>query len=337
MSESHVVLWRRMFDPSGPEKFREAGCRVTIVDSDSEDELVAVLGDARALWVRYPQKVTPRVLDAGRSLEVISSSGFGTDNIDIEGATQRGILVVNHCGFGRIPVSEHTIMFMLALAHRLMWGDAGARDGSAWDKRADLPTFDLEGKTVGIVGLGYIGSELARKLTVAFHCNVLAYDPYVNPRVPSLCGATMVSGLSELLPQVRFLCLCPELTPETRNIIGAKELALLPKGAFVVNASRGGALDLEALTKALDSGHIAGAAIDVYQPEPLPAGHPLLSHPNVVLTPHTAGLTAETNARTTMSGVEQILTALRGEMPRFPKNAAAWDGPQSRRRRPVHA
>jgi phosphoglycerate dehydrogenase-like enzyme len=337
MADPHVVLWRRMFDPSGPDRFREAGCRVTVVDSAGEDELVAALGDARALWVRYPQKVTPRVLDAGRSLEVISSSGFGTDNIDIDGATQRGILVVNHCGFGRIPVSEHTIMFMLALAHRLLWGDAGARNGSAWDKRADMPTFDLEGKTVGIVGLGYIGSELARKLTAAFHCNVLAYDPYVNPRIPSLCGAAMVSELAELLPQVHFLCLCPELTPETRNIIGAKELSLLPKGAFVVNASRGGALDLEALTKALDSGHVAGAGIDVYQPEPLPAGHPLLSHPNVILTPHTAGLTAETNVRSTMSAVEQIITALRGELPRFPKNPAAWEGPQSRRRRPVHA
>ena len=337
MTDAHVVLWRTMYDSTGADRFREAGCRVTVVDSPNEGAVIAALGDARALWVRYPQKVTARVLDGGPALEIVSSSGFGTDNIDIEAATQRGILVVNQRGFGRIPVSEHAVLFMLALAHRLIWGDAGTRDGSAWDKRADYPTFDLEGKTVGILGLGHIGSELARKLRAAFNCNVLAYDPYVDPRIPFLCGATMLSDLSALLPQVRFLCLCPELTLETRNIIGAKELALLPKGALVVNVSRGGVLDLDALADALDSGHVAGAALDVYQPEPLPAGHRLLSHPNVTLTPHTAGLTLETNVRTTMSAVEQILCALRGEMPRFPKNREVWEAPQSRRRRPVHA
>lgn len=147
----------------------------------------------------------------------------------------------------------------------------------------------------------------------------------------------MVTTLEALLSRVVFLCLCPELTPETRNMIGTDQLNMLPKGALVVNASRGGVLDLNALAAALDSGHIRGAAIDVYQPEPLPAGHPLLSHPKVILTPHTAGLTVETNERTTHSAVEQILTALRGEMPRFPKNPAVWEGPKSRRRRPVHA
>ena len=337
MSEAHVVLWRSMYDSSGADQFRKAGCRVTVVDSAAEDAVIEALGDARALWVRYPQQVTARVLDAGTSLEIVSSSGFGTDNIDIDAATERGILVVNQRGFGRIPVSEHNVMLMLALAHRLRWADEGARDGSAWDKRADYPTFDLEGKTVGILGLGHVGSETARKLTAAFKCTVLAYDPYVDPRIPFLCGATMVSELSSLLPKVRFLCLCPELTPETKNIIGPDELAMLPKDAFVVNASRGGALDLEALLAALDAGRIAGAALDVYQPEPLPQGHRLLKHPNVILTPHTAGLTVETNAHLAKSAIDQILIALRGDMPRFPKNPAAWEGPRSRRKRPVHA
>lgn len=326
-----------MYDASGAEKLRQAGCRVTVVDGVTEDAVIEALGDARAMWVRYPQKVTARVLDAAPSLAIVSSSGFGTDNIDIEAATERGILVVNQRGFGRIPVSEHTVMFMLNLAHRFRWGDAAARDGSGWDKRAEYPTFDLDGKVVGILGLGHIGSELARKLKAAFNCTVLAYDPYVDPRIPFLCGATMVSSLAELLPKVRFLCLCPELTPETKNIVGAKELSLLPKDAFVVNASRGGVLDLEALLAALDAGHIAGAAVDVFQPEPLPQGHRLLSHPNVILTPHTAGLTVETNVRSTLSAIDQMLSAMRGDMPRFAKNPAAWEGPRSRRKRPVHA
>ena len=326
-----------MFDPSGPERLREAGCRVSVVDSAEEHDIAAALTDAHALWVRYPQKVTARVLDGGPLLQVVSSSGFGTDNIDIDAATERGILVVNQRGFGRIPVSEHTIMLMLALSRRLLAADAATRDGTGFERRTDFNTFEIEGKTVGIVGLGYIGSELARKLNAAFNCNVLAYDPYVDPRVPNLCGATRLGSLEEMLPQITFLLMCPELTSESRNIIGAKELALLRRGAYVVNASRGGVLDLDALAHALDSGQVAGAGLDVYQPEPPPKGHRILSHPNVVLTPHTAGVTVETNARSTAAAIGQILTALRGEMPPYPKNAVVWERPNSRRKRPVHA
>lgn len=337
MSDNHVVLWRTMYDSSGADRLRSVGCRVSVVDSPKEDDVIAALHDAKALWVRYPQKVTARVLDAGPSLEVVSSSGFGTDNIDIPAATERGILVVNQCGFGRIPVAEHTVMMMLALARRLLWSDQATRDGSAWDRRSDYPTFELEGANVGLIGIGFIGSEVARKLRAAFNCNVFAYDPYVDPRIPFLCGATMVSSLDELLPKARILGLCPELTPESRKIIGAKELAKLPQGAVVVNTSRGGTLDLDALAQALDSGHVAGAGLDVYDPEPLPTGHRLLSHPNVILTPHTAGLTVETNVRTTGSAVDQIVIALRGDMPPYPKNRAAWESAKSRRKRPVHA
>ncbi|MGH7714735.1 MAG: NAD(P)-dependent oxidoreductase, partial [Vulcanimicrobiaceae bacterium] len=278
------MLWRNMYDLSGADQLRKAGCRVTIIEPANDDQLPSALADARGLWVRYPQKVTPQVLDAAPQLQIVSTSGFGSDNVDIDAATQRGILVVNQRGFGRIPVSEHTVMLMLALARRLMWGDGATRDGSGWDKRTEYPIFELGGQTVGIVGLGYIGSELARKLRVGFGCNVIGYDPFVDPRIPPLLHITRASSLDELLPKVRFLCLCLELTAESKNIIGAKELAKLSKDAFVVNASRGGVLDLEALTSVLEAGAIAGAALDVYQPEPLPQAHRLLKLRNVVLT-----------------------------------------------------
>jgi phosphoglycerate dehydrogenase-like enzyme len=335
--DRHVVLWRNMYDPAGAEQLRAAGCRVTVVESDAEDELIAAIRGAHALWVRYPLKVTARILDAAPLLEIVSSSGFGTDNIDIEAATQRGILVVNQRGFGRIPVSEHAVLLMLALAHRLIWGDAATRDGSGFSRRTEHPTFDLNGKVVGIVGLGYIGSELARKLSVGFGCEVLAYDPYVDPRIPALVGAARVDSLDAMLPRVRFLCLCLELTPETANLIGARELSRLRKDAFVVNVSRGGVLDLDALASALRSEQIAGAGLDVYAPEPPPPDHPVLRLPNVVLTPHTAGVTIETNVRSSRSAVEQLLAGLAGELPAFAKNPAAWDGPRSRRNRCVHA
>jgi D-3-phosphoglycerate dehydrogenase len=228
-------------------------------------------------------------------------------------------------------------MFMLALARRFTWAEGATRDGSGWETRTDYPIFELAMKTVGIVGLGYIGSELARKLRVGFGCNVIGYDPYVDPRIPQLLQIDRVQSLDEMLPQVRFLCLCLELTSDTKNFIGAKELAKLPKDAFVVNASRGGVLDLEALTSALEAGQIAGAALDVFQPEPLPPTHRLFKMPNVIVTPHTAGLTTETNERSTRSAVEQLLAAMAGTMPAFPKNPQAWDSAQSRRHGLVHA
>jgi len=335
--DRHVILWRNMYDTTGADQLREAGCRVTIIEASDDDKIEAALADARGLWVRYPQKVTADLLDAAPQLQIVSTSGFGYDNIDIGAATERGILVVNQRGFGRIPVSEHTVMMMLALARNFMWAEGATRDGSGWEKRTDYPIFELAMKTVGIVGLGYIGSELARKLRVGFGCNVIGYDPYVDPRIPNLLHINRVSSLDELLPQVRFLCLCLELTAETKNFIGETEFAKLPKDALVVNTSRGGVLDLEALTAALEAGKIAGAALDVFQPEPLPPTNRLFSMKNVIVTPHTAGLTVETNTRSTRSAVEQLLAGMSGTMPAFPKNPQAWEHAQSRRRGLVHA
>jgi D-3-phosphoglycerate dehydrogenase len=160
---------------------------------------------------------------------------------------------------------------------------------------------------------------------------VLAYDPYVNPRLANAAGVELRADLHAMLRECSVLCLCAELTDETRNMIGAKELAALPEGAIVVNAARGQLLDLDALAAALDSGHVAAAGLDVVYPEPLPPGHPLLGHPRAVLTPHTAGITAETTARLARSAADQILKALAGEMPKFPVNPEAWEGPKSRR------
>lgn len=334
MSGPKIVLWRPMYDPEGKRQLESAGSDVTVVDSAEPDDLKAALPGARGLWVRYPQAATEDILDAAGDLVVLSTSGFGYDKIDIAAATRRGILVVNNQGFGRIPVSEHTLMLTLATMKQLLWSDAAARDGSGWDQRSGMEIYELEGKTVGIVGLGWIGSELARKLRLAFRCRVLGYDPYVDPRLATLAEVERVGDLTEFLGRCEILCLCPELTETSRGMIGAKELAALPGGAFVINTSRGQVLDLDALAAAVDSGHVAGAGLDVYEPEPLPAGHPILEHKRIMLTPHTAGLSAETTTRMTHNAIAQLLAAVRGEMPPFPLNPEAWDGPQSRRPRP---
>jgi len=331
VSKPKVVLWRPMYDQAGHALLEKGGAEVVVVDSPDAEAVKAALPGARGLFVRTPERVTAAVMDAGTDLVVISTSGFGTDNIDIPAATERGILIANHRGFGRIPVAEHTILLILAAAKRLVWADAGARDGSAWANRTNQPFFELEGKTVGLLGLGHIGSEIARKLKFGFRCRVLACDPYVDPRLPTLVDAEMMPDLETMLPQVDVLCLVPELTDETRGAIGARELALLPKGAMVVNTGRGQVLDIDALLAALDSDHLLAAGLDVVYPEPLPAGHPLLAHSKVTLTPHTAGMTTESSRALSESAADQILTALRGEMVRFPVNPVAWQQAASRR------
>lgn len=328
---SKAVLWRPMYDPAGHKMLADAGVDVVVVDSSNAGELKQVLHGASALWVRTPERLTADVLDAGKDLVVASTSGFGTDNIDIEAATERGILVVHHRGFGRVPASEHAVLLILAAAKQLVWGDRAARDGSAWAKRTGLDLIELDGKTVGIVGLGFIGSEIARKLRYGFRCRVLGYDPYVDARLAALADVEMMADLHAMLRLSRILVLVPELTHETREMIGAAELAALPRGAIVVNAGRGGVLDVDALSHALDRGHLRAAGLDVTSPEPLSPGHPLLSNPKVTFSPHVAGTTVEASLKLAQSAVDQILAALDGVMPASPVNPAAWEGSRSRR------
>ncbi len=326
-----IVCWRPMYDPSGHDLLRATGADVEIIDTPDAQAVAAALKGAHALWVRTPERVDAELMDAGENLVVISTSGFGTDNIDVPAATERGILVVNHQGFGRTPVAEHSIMLMLAALKQLIWTDRATRDASAWTERSGMRIYELEGKTVGLVGLGYIGAELAKKLQHGFNCRVLTYDPYVDPRLAHAAGAEIFGDLHAMLSECCLLCLAAELTDETRMIIGADELAALPKGAVVINAARGALLNLDALADALDSGHVAAAGLDVVSPEPLPDGHRLLTHPNTVMTPHTAGVTTEATNRLAHSACDQITAALAGRLPTFPVNGEVWDAANSRR------
>lgn len=330
MAKPKVVVWRPMYDQIGHKLLEEAGADLVVVDTTDAQAVMAELPDAKAIWVRTPERITADMMDAAPELVVISTSGFGTDNVDIPAATERGILVVNNLGFGRKPVSEHTVMLLLAVMNRLSWGDRSTRDASGWSARTNVSFRELEGSTVGIVGLGYIGSELARKLHHGFRCTVLGYDPHVNPRLPLAAGAQMVERLDDLLKQVSVLCICAELNDETRNMISERELALLPKGSVVVNTARGQILDLDALSDALGSGHVFGAGIDTTYPEPLPSSHPIFAQENVIFTPHTAGLTSETATEQTRFSVSQIMDVVGGRAPIFPVNPDAWDGAASR-------
>lgn len=321
-----------MLDRAG-EELLATRAQVEIVPASAPPEdLRTALRDADGVIARLPAHITREVIAAAPRLRVIGTAGAGFDNIDIAAATEAGIPVVNNVGIGPNPVAEHTIGIMLALAKRIVVGDRRLRSqGWACRERllgADLGT-ELSGKIVGIVGFGFIGQRVASICTTAFGNRVLAYDPFLGDDVFSAARIERRRDLRDLLPAVDFLTVHTPLTPETRHVIGAPELALMKRTAYLINCARGGVVDAAALHDALRTGRIAGAGIDVFDPEPPVHPHPLYSLENVIVTPHIAGLTRETNHRLSVSAAEQVLQVLAGERPPRLVNPEVW----ARRRR----
>jgi D-3-phosphoglycerate dehydrogenase / 2-oxoglutarate reductase len=225
-------------------------------------------------------------------------------------------------------VAELALSFMLALARRIPQaqkamanmpkGDIGIF--SALLKQYGLTGIDLEGKSLGIIGTGRIGSTVARKCIAALDMKVKGYDPYVSSEVMKSFGVEKVERLGDMLPKIDFLTVHCPLTQETKGMVGKKELAQMKKGAYVVNTARGGIVNEKALLEALNSGHIAAAALDAWEVEPPDPKDPLLNHPNVIGTPHYAGTTEESLYRVGIATVEEVLRVLRGEPPKYPVN-----------------
>jgi len=267
-------------------------------------------------------------MNAAPRMKIIARHGVGLDSVDLEEATRRGILVTNTPGANRESVAELALSFMLALARRIPQaqkamanmpkGDIGIF--SALLKQYSLTGMDLEGKSLGIIGTGRIGSTVARKCIAAFDMKVKGYDPYVSAEVMKSFGVERVERLQDMLPKIDFLTVHCPLTRETRGMISKKELAGMKKGAYVINTARGGIVDEKALLEALQSGHIAAAALDVWEVEPPDPQDPLLNHPNLIGTPHYAGTTEESLHRVGIAAVEEVLRVLRGEPPKYPVN-----------------
>jgi D-3-phosphoglycerate dehydrogenase len=256
----------------------------------SEEEIIEALADAR-VCVTQVAPLTRRVFETCSRLEFVAVSRGGAVNVDIDAATARGVLVSNAPGRNATATSEFTIGLMLATLRRICdaHGSLVQRDWRAEYYRYDAVGSELEGATVGVVGHGAVGGRVAR-LLVAFGAQVLVYDPYVTVNCP---GAMQVDELSDLLTRAQVLTLHARASEETASMIDSGALAALPAGAVVVNAARGSLLDYEALFDALDSGHLAGAGLDVHPAEPVPADSRLFSAPNVVMTPHVAGASRE--------------------------------------------
>jgi phosphoglycerate dehydrogenase-like enzyme len=274
----------------------------------TEDELLARLAGAHVLFnIRVFTRITDDLLAKLPELELIVVFGTGTDNIDLDAATHRGVVVCNAAGANARSVAEHTLALLLATVRHVPRGDRELRAGR-WQHHE---TMELEGKTLGVLGLGAIGSRVAR-LGRALDMRVLAWNRTPDAERAAACGATL-TDLETVLREADALCLCLTLTPETRGLLDAERLALMKPSAVLINTARAALVDEDALLAALREGRLAGAGLDVFTEEPLPPTSPWLTVENVVVTPHAGWVSREARDRLVRVPVDAVLGFLAGE------------------------
>ena len=281
-----------------------------LADYATEADLIDIVGDVDAILARTGL-ISRSVIEAAGRLRIVSRHGVGVDNVDIEACTGHGVLVTITGDANSGSVSEHAFGLMLAAARELPAADAAVK-GDRWD-RSRFVGRELAGKTLGLVGLGRIGARMV-KHAQGFDMVVLAYDPYIRPEDAVEVGAELVS-LEDLLRRSDFVSLHLPLTDATRGLIGVEQLGLIKPSAILVNTARGGLIDEVALHAALSKGGIAGAALDTFAHEPLPADDPLAQLDNLICSPHVAGQTVESLIRMSVRSAENIVRALSGKRP----------------------
>jgi len=290
----------------GVEALEKEGLDVVVVPTLPESDLFTRIAGCHGLIVRSATKVTATLLEAAPQLVVVGRAGAGVDNIDVETASQRGIIVMNTPGANTIAVAEHTIGLLLSLARKVPQAH-GALKGGTWD-RERFAGVELYGKVLGIAGLGRIGSEVARR-AIGLRMQVIAYDPYLTAEVAQKIGAEVVE-LDELFRRSDFISVHTPLTKETQNFIGPGEFARMKPGVRLINCARGGVINEAALVDAIRSGQVAGAALDVFEQEPLPRDHPLIGLEQVILTPHLAASTEEAQSAVALAIARQVADVL---------------------------
>jgi D-3-phosphoglycerate dehydrogenase len=270
-------------------------------------QLLEIVPEFSAIVVRSQTKVTADLLKAGTSLRVVGRAGVGVDNVDVEAATRRGVVVLNAPGGNTISTAEHAFSLLLNVARKIPQADATVRGGK-WDRK-NLEGVELYNKTLGIIGMGRIGSDLSRR-AIAFGMHVIACDPYLSATRARSLQVELAEELDDLLATSDFISLHTPLTSETRHILNAARLQKTKPGVRIVNCARGGLIDETALANALQNGHVAAAALDVFEIEPLPGDSLLRSAPNLILTPHLGASTAEAQESVGIEIAQSIRAAL---------------------------
>ena len=302
------VLIADSISPRGVDELsRDGALEVSFQTGLTESELVKIIPEFSALVVRSQTKVTAQILNAGARLRVVGRAGVGVDNVDVETATRRGIIVLNAPGGNTVSTAEHTFSLLLSVARKIPQADASMR-GKSWDRK-NFEGIELYDKTLGVIGMGRIGSELSRR-AIAFGMRVVAYDPYLSAARARTLQVELVDELDDLLASANFISLHMPLTEETHHMVDATRLEKTKRGVRVINCARGGLIDEDALADALHSGQVGGAALDVFKTEPLPSDSPLRTAPNLVLTPHLGASTAEAQESVGIEIAQSIRAAL---------------------------
>ncbi len=300
MTKPRVLISDKM-DPNAEAIFRDRGCDVDVITGETPEQLIARIGDYDGLAIRSSTKVTKAILDAATNLKVIGRAGIGVDNVDIPAASAKGVVVMNTPFGNSITTAEHAIALMFALARQIPAADTQTQAG-LWPKNGFMGV-EVTGKTLGLIGAGNIGGIVAAR-ALGLKMKVVAFDPFLTPDRAIEMGVEKAE-LDQLLAKADFITLHTPLTDQTRNILSCENLAKTKKGVRIVNCARGGLIDEAALKDALDSGHVAGAALDVFETEPAKES-PLFGTPNFICTPHLGASTNEAQVNVALQVADQM-------------------------------
>ncbi len=300
MTKPRVLISDKM-DPNAARIFEEKGCQVDVITGETPEQLIARIGDYDGLAIRSSTKVTKAILDAATNLKVIGRAGIGVDNVDIPYASTKGVVVMNTPFGNSITTAEHAIALMFALARQIPEANAQTQAG-LWPKNGFMGV-EVTGKTLGLIGAGNIGSIVASR-ALGLRMKVVAYDPFLTPERAIEMGVEK-ADLETLLAKADFITLHTPLTSETKNILSRENLGKTKKGVRIINCARGGLIDEAALKDLLDAGHVAGAALDVFEAEPAKESR-LFGTPNFICTPHLGASTTEAQVNVALQVAEQM-------------------------------
>ncbi len=297
----------------------EVHVRVGKVGDDASVEAQAAQAILASSGVRYNADLFRQL----PNLRMVTRTGIGVDNVNLEDATAHGIVVCNTPDGPTESTAEHTVAILMNLAKRIKQGNDNLAAGKFGPRTGPLHGMEVQGKTLGLVGLGRIGRRVAHICHHGLGMRVVAYDPYITAEQGAALGVEL-ADLDTVISQSDFVSLHVPVTPETHRLMNTARLAQMKQGAYLLNLARGPLVDPEALLAAVDSGHLGGAGIDVFDPEPPEVGDPLRNHPLIVATPHSATVTTEGRERIEHMAVERVLSFFRGERPNDVVNPAVW-------------
>jgi D-3-phosphoglycerate dehydrogenase len=312
------VLVTEALGPEGMKVLEDRGLKIVLPKENSQAAFEELLPEAESMVLRTNVTVDASCIEKAPNLKIVARTGAGYDNVDVEAATSRKILVCNLVGVNSVSVAEHAMAMILSLAKQLPYHDHAVREGN-WQARRSKASIELDGKTLGVAAMGNIGSKVARIGHDAFGMKVIAFDPYVKEKFADF-DYRFVDDLQDLFRESDFLSLHLPSTPETKGVVNSGSLGLMKKGAYLINTARGDLINEADLADALREKRIGGAALDVFSSEPPEEDSPFFGLGNIILTPHVASLTREVSVKAAIGAAQAVVDWADGKTPEFVVN-----------------